>query len=284
MAQQGRWRRLVGHTALAASLVSSAGCLNFLNATQAPPAEVAANCQELPAGCRRHIYIFLVHGLDPLDSANLDGLCTYLHKLGFNQTYYGQLYHVPYFGKEIRRLHKEDPDAHFVLIGFSFGANQVCSLTRSLKEDGIGIDLLVYLGGNTLDNTPADRPDNARRIVNVLAHGWIWNGAILEGAENIEEPDIWHFGSPTHPRTLQTLTEELTTLAATVPAILPSLPSPTPTEEEPTPRPVQIPPTAKRDEWDFLKPTSDLPVRGVQIPPSTTARAPAEDSTTATTK
>jgi hypothetical protein len=251
----------------------STGCLSFLNPPEAPMAEVVQPCQELPACCRSHVYIFLIHGLDPLDTANLSGVRDYCHRLGFNQTYYGQLYHVCSFKKEMRRIHEEDPDARFVLIGFSFGANMACSLAQGVKAEGITIDLLVYLGGNTLENTDADRPENAARIINILATGWIWHGAEIDGAENIQESDIWHFGSPTHARTLDTLTQELTRIACSVPIREPAVlnRSTEPPEQMPTPRPVQLPTAAKPDEWDFLKPTSqlDLPsLRGGEGNPS----------------
>jgi hypothetical protein len=203
----------------------------------------------------------LVHGLDPLDTANLSGVRDYCNRLGFHQTYYGQLYHTAFFRKEIRRIHQEDPDAHFVLIGFSFGANMVCSLAQAVKDDGITIDLLVYLGGNTLENTTADRPGNAGPIIKVRAKGWVRHGAEIDGAENIQESDVWHFGSPTHARTLDALTQELTRIASSVPIQEPAVlnRSTVPAEPVPTPRSVQPPPTAsKPDEWDFLRPANQL--------------------------
>src|SRR5439155_1183533 len=114
--------------------------------------ELAQACQELPNGCRDHVYVFMIHGMDPFDYANLEGVKDYLHELGFTRTYYGQLQHTARFTKEVRRIHQEDPDARFVLIGFSFGANMVRNIARDVKGDSITIDLLLYLGGNTLEN------------------------------------------------------------------------------------------------------------------------------------
>jgi hypothetical protein len=230
--------------------------MSFLHPVEPSLPELVQSCQELPRGCREHIYVFMIHGMDPFDYANLNGVNNYIHKLGFYQTYYGQLYHTPKFLKEIRRIHQQDPEAHFVLIGFSFGANMVRALAQSVKGDGIAIDLLFYLGGNTLENTPQDQPENALHIVNILAHGYIWNGAQMDGAENLSEEDVWHFGSPTHPRTLQVLTRELASIAMSVPIIEPVV-QPAP-NAEPTPRPVPMPTAVHRDEWDFLKPVARL--------------------------
>jgi hypothetical protein len=217
--------------------------------------------------------------MDPFDYANLEGLRDYLHRLGFNKTYYGQLYHTWHFQRELCRIHQEDPYAHFVLIGFSFGANMARNIAQGAKEHGIRIDLLVYLGGNTLKNIPRDRPENVGQIINILASGCIWNGAWLDDAVNVHEIDVWHFGSPTHPQTLELLSRQLSLIACAVPIMEPPEPKPMPTlEEEPTPRPVQTTVSAKRDEWDFLKPTSRLSENGDAVTPTGRERpaAPAE--------
>jgi hypothetical protein len=233
--------------------------------------EYTEPCHGIVKGARDHVYIFFVHGLDPLDYANLSGVCQLVQDLGFNKTYYGQLYHMPYFDSEIRKVCQEDPDARIVLVGFSFGANVVRSLAQSVKAEGIPIASLIYFGGNTLSNTDRDQPENAEHITNILAVGCIWNGDQMDRAENLRAPGVWHFGSPTHPTSLKALARELARVAATVTVVEEAPVLPPPLEEAPTPRPLpppeELPPprpvppgkeTAQRDEWDFLKPVSSL--------------------------
>jgi hypothetical protein len=219
--------------------------------------------------CKKHVYVFLVNGLDPVNCANLNGLRDYLQSLGFTKTYYGQLYHIFYFDQEIHRLHREDPEARFVLIGFSFGANVVCALANSAKEEEIPIDLLVYLGGNTLKNNDYCHPSNAMHIANVLASGTIWNGTELDGAEEIRVPDVHHFGSPCHAATIAMLMRELPTVAARVPIVVQACKPKYEAEEAPTPRPVTPAADGPRDEWDFLKPAGRL-----SAPPTVSSAAP----------
>lgn len=233
------------------------GCFH-LHSIHSPPPDWVEPCQIIPQCARGHVYIFLVHGFDPIDCSNLAGVRDYVQCLGFTKTYYGQFYHTSHFEKEVRRIHQEDPHARFVLIGFSLGANQVRTLAQSVKDDGISIDLLVYLSGNTLKDIPRDRPENACRIVNILAQGCIWNGATLEGAENVQVRKVGHFGSPTHHYTLETLARELAAVAATVPVVRPPEPKTPPEEIPPTPRPLTSQPEEPRDEWDFLKPAPNL--------------------------
>ncbi len=240
-------------------LLSASGCLCYLHPLESMKPEFVEPCRTVPKCSRDHVHIIFVHGMDPFDCANLAGVRDYVQQLGFHKTYYGQLYHSHHFESELRRIHEEDPDARFVLIGFSFGANMARDLAQSAKKNGITIDLLVYLGGNTLKNVPRDRPENVGRVINILANGRIWNGDTLEQAENIQVPDVWHFGSPTHPYTLEVLARELAMVASAVPFVEPIQPPVRPREESaPTPRPVTEQKPAPRDEWDFLKPVSRL--------------------------
>jgi hypothetical protein len=249
---------------LALGVSSLSGCLCYLHPIPPAPLAYTQACHVAPKCARDHVYVFFVHGMDPFDYANMTGVRDYVQELGFHKTFYGQLYHTAHFEREIRHIHHEDPDAHFVLLGFSFGTNMVRSIAQAVKEDGIHIDLLVYCGANTLHNTERDQPSNAGRILNILAWGFIWNGDTMSQAENINVPDVWHFGSPSHPKTLEWLARELAVVAATVPAAEPLEPAgpalpggPADPEMAPTPRPV-APETAARDDSDFLKPVSRL--------------------------
>jgi hypothetical protein len=245
--------------AAALLLFGPAGCMSFLHPIDQPDHDQLAGCQQVPKPCRQHVYVFFVHGVDPLDFANLSGVRDYVQSLGFGKTYYGQMYHTGYFTDEIRKIHASDPEARFALVGFSFGANMVRNIANSVRDEGITIDLIVYCGGNTLENNEHDRPPNVLRVENILATGWVWNGATMDDAENINYDNVWHFGSPTHPHTLEVLGRELTDVAARVPYV----------ERVPasvaagrTSRPAVPQTSAKggpRDEWDFLLPGAPVP-------------------------
>jgi hypothetical protein len=255
MTQQGCWpRRLGGFLLMALCLGAGSGCLSFVHTLDAPPREQLMPATMIPASSRNHVHVFLIHGMDPLDLANLAGLTQYIQQLGYIKTHYGQLYHLWEFKSEMRRIHQADPEARFVLIGFSFGANMVRELANAVKDDGIVIDLLIYLGGNTLENTPPNQPEHALHIVNILAAGCIWNGATMDRADNIHYTNVWHFGSPTHPQTLELLSRELAAVAGRVPYIEKA--PPPGLEEAPRPRPYRtnkVPPPAIAPEWDFLR-------------------------------
>src|SRR5262249_40604498 len=85
-------------------------------------------------------------------------------------------------------------------------------------------------------------------------------------------PDAGTFGCASHPQARAALVEELTTLAARVPFVVPPTPEmPEQLEEAPRPRPVP-PLPATRDDWDFLlprDPTKDPEPRSTPTAPGT---------------
>jgi len=245
---------------LAAGLLAgSSGCMSFLHPVDPSARENAQFCMDLPQYSRSHVYIFLIHGLDPFDYADLHGVRDYLNGVGFSKVYYGQLYHTPFFEKELVRLHREEPKARFVVIGFSVGASMARDVALAAKEQGVSIDLLVYLCGTALFEGDRGRPENVRRVVNILPQVQ-WNAdSFPEEIETIREKGIWHFAAPTHPQTLETLAHEIAAVAGEVgvPTLqsADAIPS---VGKEPTPRPVQGKVKTSADVWDFLKPVSRL--------------------------
>lgn len=253
MTERGRWCRRGSLPSLGLLLLLGTGCLSFTHPVKGPPIE-DTQIVGLPRECRNHLYIFFVHGLDPLDCGNLYGVRDYLISLGYIKTYLGQLYHGGTFEKEIRRLHEEDPQAHFALVGFSLGANVARDIACAMRSDHITIDLLLYVGGNSLGNSPDERPENVGKVIHILPKIDSAVGSAIDGADNVEFTDTYHFGAPTHPKTLEILTQELAAISLRVPVVMPPAPPPA-REEAPTPRPLKpAPGDAARDEWDFLKP------------------------------
>jgi hypothetical protein len=202
--------------------------------------------------------------LDPLDCSNLSGVHDYVRSLGFHKTYFGQIYHAGYFEREVRRIHCEDPDARFALIGFNCGAGKVRDIALAVKPDNIHIDLLVYLGGCALTGGSCGRPENVTYVLNIQADSCIGKRVPVCGAENVDIHKVGYLGSPSHPFTLEMLAQELTALASSVPVPVPVPPAIPPEEAAPTPRPLQAQSEQPRDEWDFLKPVSRV---GRRTPP-----------------
>ena len=255
-------RRLyrLGSCGLALLLGMQVGCLRFCHPVDPLPAEEVRDTFELPVGCKNRVYVFLLDGVDPLDTANMAGLQDYLHSLGYLKTYYGQPFHAFYYAKEIAAIRKREPNARFAVMGFSYGAGLVRDMARDLGKQGIEIDLLVYVDGGRLSSQTLGRSPNVRKVVNILAFDRPDECEIPE-AENRRYDDVWHFGTVTHPDTLRMFVRELAQVALRVPLTthIPSAPPAKGVLPAPRPAPEMLPPptpNVKRDGWDFVRPDS----------------------------
>jgi hypothetical protein len=142
--------------------------------------------------CRKEqVHIFGVNGLVPMCTGNFNGLCRFFRDHGFANTYFDQLYTCHRIPDRIRAIRRHDPNARIVLIGFSLGCNSVRSIANELSEQGVQVDLMIYLVGDLIRNTPYSQPAGTDRIVNVRSRGLIllggdlfFNGADLDFADN----------------------------------------------------------------------------------------------------
>jgi hypothetical protein len=197
-------------------LVTRFGVGTILHPLQEPNGVPAPSCDD----CRRdHVYIFGVNGWNPLCLGNFNGLCEYVRKQGFCHTYFGQLFTSHGFAGRIRQIRRCDPDARIVLIGFSGGSNYVKWIANALAQDCTRVDLLVYLAGDLIPNTPSSYPPNVCRVVNIRSKGLIltggdlfFNGADIDGARNCQLR-CRHILAPSRREALEVIMEELLALA-----------------------------------------------------------------------
>jgi pimeloyl-ACP methyl ester carboxylesterase len=186
------------------------------HALQVDAQEHAGLAARVPQSCRDRFHIFFVNGMDPLGAANFRGLCGYVQGQGYSHAYYGQMTQGNRVTQHIRDLRKQDPEAHLVLVGFSAGTYVVRDVALALKADGIPVDLLVYIGGDYLQNSADSRPANVRKIVNITGHGFLlsggdllFNGTTIDGAVNVRVP-CRHMLLPSRRETIDVLLRELT--------------------------------------------------------------------------
>jgi hypothetical protein len=225
-----------------AGLLAGAGGCCCLNPVHPPDETLIQPYHELPKYCRDHVYVFFLNGFDPVNYGNLTGIREYVDTLGFHKTYYGQLYHVSYLAGEIRKIHQEEPEAHFVLVGFGRGAREIRSLAERANREGATIDLLVYLDGKLPPNLG-------------LENGPVVGRFRDNSTAPSSESDLWLFGNPTESKTLELLGQQLLQIALSIPIV--GQPEPEllpPPMDEPTPKPVKPQAAFRNGEWDFLKP------------------------------
>jgi hypothetical protein len=196
---------------VSAALSMDAGDLSRVHPLEKPKPYVEQLGESVPQEIKDHTYLFFINGLDPYFLANFRGQCQYMKTLGYSNAYCGQMSHADLFGKMIKRIRKDDPQAQVVVIGYSTGANSARTLANQLKEEGLLIDLLVYLGGDLIKDGERSRPENVGRILNICGHGMIFLGYDLfvcgdeiKGASN-HRLDARHFLLPTRAQAAELL-------------------------------------------------------------------------------
>src|SRR5262249_36764781 len=117
----------------------------------------------------------------------------------------------------IRRVHQQDPGAHFVLVGYSMGGGVVHAMAQNLAADGVRIDLVFYIDPQSVTEDLTAHPRTTHRVVNVTSDGPLLRGLPLDGACTERVSGVWHLGVPRDARTLEFLARELAAVAAALP-------------------------------------------------------------------
>ncbi len=165
--------------------------LSFVHPVQKPDDAFVERCRQLSPEQKQRIHIFACNGLDPFCLGNLNGFCHAVRSLGFENIYFGQLWEPAAIERKIVAVKQSDPNAQIVLLGYSAGANDARRICNRLKQQSIRVELLAYIGGDTIRDVPDSRPENARRILNITGHGFVpsggdlfFNGEEISGATN----------------------------------------------------------------------------------------------------
>ena len=194
-----------------APLTLAADDFSHVHPLSAPGPHIEKLGQSVPQEIKDHTYLFFINGLDPYYLANFRGQCQYMKTLGYSNAYCGQMNHTSLFRQMINQIRKDDAEARVVVIGYSIGANYARTLANLLKDDGVHVDLLVYLGGDTIKDGAQSRPDNVGRVLNINGHGMIllgydllFHGDDIKGAAN-HRLDARHFLLPTRPESMELL-------------------------------------------------------------------------------
>ncbi|HEX4592401.1 MAG TPA: hypothetical protein VH120_20895 [Gemmataceae bacterium] len=254
--------RIAGALA-AAALAAGPGCLSLDRKPIALSPDCAAACGEVPCACRGKTYAFLVSGFDPLDLDHVGDVRRALIQAGFTKIYNGQFYHDSFFAREMQRIRREEPEARFVVVGFSLGTEFAASLAESVGKQGVPVALLASVDPYWWSNAPTRKPDNVEQVLNVHGERLLFAPAMSPGSD-VQIPGSFPANVTAHPLAVETVVRALATVAGNVPHTEPSIPAPDFASDQPTPRPVTRT-DSPRDAWDFLKPMAKLPPLGPNI-------------------
>ena len=98
---------------------------------------------ESSSGSKCKVAVFFIEDFDFCDCSGFRELNAQIRASGFNNTYFGYLYHAHQFAKEIESLSQKDPEMHFVIVGRGLGGSAAYWVAG--KVNPITVDLLVTL-------------------------------------------------------------------------------------------------------------------------------------------
>lgn len=190
------------------------GCSVVLFNTSDPTGVTSQACQKPPDDPKSHVHVVFIHGIDPLDLGNLTKVVSCCKEDGYHALHVLTYHERREVIETITAIKCADPSARILIFGYSAGAATARYVVKGLHEHhGIDIEVVMYISGIMLRDTPFSRPDYVGKIIHILDSGRVIPGTELTGAENHRFTDVWHFGTPTHPQTLQILKRELDSLA-----------------------------------------------------------------------
>jgi hypothetical protein len=215
MAERILRTRLFACIALCSSLFVFPGCyFSRFNPVQPPPPDVVARCEGLNHACRDHVYILVINGFDPSEVTNAHGLAHYLEASGFPHVFYTSQWDFVKYQQQFCEIKAADPSARIAVIGYSMGVSCARTLAQGLKEQGITVDLLIYMDAFAKNHSPEHSATDAKRIVNMITvhRLGIFGSDPLPGAQNYQFLGVRHVHVPTDSLIVEYVMNELINL------------------------------------------------------------------------
>jgi hypothetical protein len=215
MAGSTRRTRLFAGAVFSSLSFGILGCFSNYNPVQPPPPEVVARCQGLPDCCRRHLYIVVINGFDPIEVTNAVGMAHFLEHAGFPNVYYTSQWQSHKYLDRICEIKATDPQARIAVVAYSMGVCYARKLARRLKERDVTLDMLICMDIFAFNHSPGYSAADARQIVNIITEPrlGIFGSELIPGAKNFQFLGVRHVKVPTEPHILERVLEELRTLA-----------------------------------------------------------------------
>ena len=203
----------LGVSALFLGLTLSGGCLS----TNHRAYHESMHCTDLnpfPMPVRSQVYLFLMNGSDALELAGMLTLRDEVGKAGYAKVYYTQSQDRDYYYREMQRLHRDEPQARMLLLGYGTAATNVLELAAVACRTGLPLDAVIFLdpagvSGNLADTLPVP-------TVALRSHNWS-GGKELVTTDTLQLDGVGHLSVPTNPTTVNAVVQLMTASAAKVP-------------------------------------------------------------------
>ncbi len=206
------WKRNTAWLILISSLSAACGCLQTRTACYdtclKPVEEVYSR-----APARAKVYTFLFNGADPLDCTGMKSLEHQIVSAGYPKLYYAQRFDGDWYETEIHRLHRDDPQNRFVLVGLGLACNQMHQLAAKVTLAGIELDQVIELDPICIGQycqTEAVYP-----IRQIVSHNWQAKTQ-TELTDHYQVANVGHWSLAAQPTTAALIVDVLQMSASRV--------------------------------------------------------------------
>lgn len=249
---------------LIVSMLFSLGCVHVHH----PAVEQTLYpCEPSPfrPSARNEVYLFMMNNFDITEQGNLLALRDRLAEYGFPKVAYTQQVDLAWYERELRRIHRDRPEARLLLLGYGSSTANIVKLAEDCLRDELPIDAVIFLDPSCYN---ADlRTCLNTTTVTIRSHNWQGSPRLLT-QENYQLSGVGHLSAARSEQTFRIVSELMNRSAARVPrppAELPRLSLPT---RYRIPRERADVPLGVNPEWNFLQECPEFPT----LPPSLESR------------
>lgn len=109
-----------------------------------------------PAPIRQQVYLFIMNGDDLLELSGLMKLRDELTSAGFPKVYYAQKEDRHWYRREMARLHRDEPDARFVMLSYGSAAERMLALATVALQEQQPLDAVLFLEPSGIEGNLRD--------------------------------------------------------------------------------------------------------------------------------
>lgn len=129
------------------SLLAGPGCVCCGHQSYGAAHEIGPEC-DIPTCQRNQVYVFAVSGIKASSLLALDALREELAHQGYAKVATGSPVHYWWMARTMREIHKEEPNAVFVLLGAEDGGPTAQKLAEQAVADGLPVAKVVLINGD----------------------------------------------------------------------------------------------------------------------------------------
>ncbi len=197
----------------AAFTATGSGCVRC-RYTALAESQMPVERTAVSAPARSKVYLFLANGADLTEQGRITELQQKVICGGFPKVYHAQRFDRAWFRKELHRLHREDCNSRFIIIGYGTAADQVLELACCVSDEGIPLDCVGFIDPAGLN---ADLMYRAPfRTILFRSHHWVLSPRLVTN-EMVKVHNVGHYDIMPNPLTANAVIELMTESALRVP-------------------------------------------------------------------